>query len=80
MGVSVSGDGRIRLSGDCTIEDAEALLRCFSDDPRAEVDWSGCEHAHSAVIQVLLAVRPRIVGRPEDPFLADFVAGSFGAA
>ena len=80
MGVSVGGDGRIRLRGSCPIEDAEALLRCFSDDPRAVVDWSGCEHAHSAVIQVLLAIRPRVVGRPGDPFLTDFVAASLGAA
>jgi hypothetical protein len=74
MSVAVAGDGRILLQGDCPIEDAEALLRCLSDDPGALVDWNGCAHAHSAVIQVMLAIGPRVVGRPADPFLDRYVA------
>ena len=79
MGVTVGDDGRILLLGDCPIEDAEALLRRLSDDPRAVVDWNGCEQAHSAVIQVLLAIGPRVVGRPKAPFLDRFVAASLEA-
>jgi hypothetical protein len=79
MGVRVSDGGRILLHGDCPIEDAEGLLRRLSDDPRAVVDWNGCEYAHSAVIQVLLAIGPRVVGRPKASFLDRFVAASLEA-
>jgi hypothetical protein len=67
----------ILLSGDCPLEDAEPLLRWLAEDPGASVDWSGCDQAHTAVVQVLMAVKPRIVGSPTNSFvrkhLAEFV-------
>ena len=44
-----------RASGRCGVEDAEALQRHLLAAPRSTVEWSACEHLHSAVIQVLLA-------------------------
>jgi len=80
LSVTKSEDGRILLQGVCPIEEAEALLRCLSEVPGATVDWSECDGAHTAVIQVLLAARPSIVGRPADPFLDRHIVSWTGAA
>ena len=58
MTVSVTKDGAIELSGHCGVEDAEALQQRLLAAPRSTVEWSSCEHLHSAVIQVLLAGKP----------------------
>jgi hypothetical protein len=79
MSVSVAEDGVIRLVGACPIEDAEALLRHLSSAPAAAVDWRACEQAHSAVIQVLLAAAPRMIGPPQTPFLAKHISPFLGA-
>lgn len=68
-------DGLIRLQGACPIEDAEVLLRGLLEHPGAAVDWSGCDQAHGAVIQVLMAARPVLVGSPTDPFLRRHLTG-----
>ena len=57
MTVSVTKDGAIELSGHCGVEDAEALQQRLLAAPRSTVEWSSCEHLHSAVIQVLLVGR-----------------------
>jgi hypothetical protein len=69
MTVRLTDEGVVMLEGVCSIDDAEALLRSLSANPSALVDWSACDQAHSAVIQVLMAVRPRMVGLPTDAFL-----------
>jgi hypothetical protein len=74
MTVTVSPDGAILLQGICTLDDAELLLRSLSDDPRAPVDWTGCGHVHTAIVQVLMAARPRIIGAPTNPFLRQHLA------
>jgi hypothetical protein len=77
MTVSRDGD-RIVLSGECHVEEAETLVGLMSD--AGVVDWSECRQAHSAVIQVLLTFRPKMVGRPLDPFLAAWIAPALAAA
>jgi len=74
MTVSLKTDGTIELSGQCGAEDAEALQRHLLAGPGATVEWSGCEHLHSAVIQVLLVARPRIRGSPSGAFLRAHIA------
>jgi hypothetical protein len=69
MSVELGRDGSIRLAGTCPLEDAEPLLRLVLDNPSAPLDWRACSRAHAAVIQVLLAARPRLLGPPADPFL-----------
>ena len=69
MTVARAADGHIQLTGVCPIEDAEPLLRLLANDPRAMVDWRGCDHAHAAVIQMLLAAGPRMVGPPGNAVL-----------
>jgi hypothetical protein len=73
-------DGVIHLQGVCPIEDAEVLLRGLLEHPGTSVDWSGCEQAHGAVIQVLMAARPVLVGYPTNPFLRRHLTGLLSVA
>ena len=61
---------RVALSGICTVEEAEDLLGWLVKHPQAEVDLSGAEHLHAAVVQALMALAPRLVGQPADAFVA----------
>jgi len=72
--IQVTRSGTVELRGECPVEDAEQLLQRLVDDPDATVDWSGCESAHSAVIQVLLVARITVAGTPASAFLRDKVA------
>ena len=74
MTVAISPDGVIKLSGRCPSEDAEALLQLLLASPGAHVDWCECQSAHAAVIQVLMAARPRLLGPPSGEFLHRWVA------
>jgi hypothetical protein len=64
MTVHLSASGTILLKGACPSDDAEALLQHLLAAPGARVDWSACESAHTAVIQVLMAAHPRLIGKP----------------
>jgi hypothetical protein len=74
MSVDRIDDATIRLHGVCPIEDAEPLLQCLLATPRAVVDWSSCDAAHTAVIQILLVAKPSLRGPPCGGFLRDVVA------
>ena len=43
------------------------------DDPSRSVDLGDAAHLHSAVIQLLLALRPPIRGTPSAEFLRSYV-------
>jgi hypothetical protein len=73
MSVELSNEGLVRLSGACPQEDAESLLRLLVVQPGRAVDWTACDIAHSAVIQVLLAIRPDMVGPPAGDFLRTWI-------
>jgi hypothetical protein len=74
MTVRIAAGGCIELVGACPSEDAEALLRLLLADPGTTVDWRDCRDAHTAVVQVLMAVRPKLLGPPADARLKDWVA------
>lgn len=74
MSVALSTDGTIRLHGSCGQEDAETLLQLLIATPRGPVDWTQCTAAHTAVIQVLLTVRPILLGPPVSADLARWIA------
>lgn len=80
MSVQRAPDGTILLGETCPVEDADTLLRLLSHSPDATVDWRGCLHAHSAMVQVLLALRPPLLGPPAGRFLRVHVAALVGAA
>lgn len=64
------------LEGVVTVEDAETLLQWLRGQPRPAVHLGRCEHLHAAALQVLMALRPRIVAAPSDPWLLAAVAGT----
>jgi hypothetical protein len=58
------------LEGQVTAEDAEALSLWLREQARPTVHLGQCEHVHAAVLQVLLALQPRISAAPADAWLA----------
>ncbi|WP_119156636.1 hypothetical protein [Caldimonas tepidiphila] len=58
------------LEGQVTVEDAEALMQYLREAEKPTVHLGRCEHLHAAVLQVLLALAPRIDALPADPWLA----------
>lgn len=74
MTVELREGAVIELSGACGVDDAEVLQRGLLAAPDSTVRWDTCEHLHTAVLQVLLASRPRVSGVPPNPFLAKHVA------
>jgi hypothetical protein len=73
MTVCRSDDGTIVLEGDCPIEDAETFLELLHSRAGPIVDWTGCRHLHTAVVQLVLAVRPVLVGPCGDAFVHDWI-------
>jgi hypothetical protein len=53
-----------------TVEDAEALFDWLKQQAKPAVNLSKCVHLHAAVLQVLLMVRPKVVGAVNDPLLS----------
>jgi hypothetical protein len=76
MTVRLMDDGVIMLEGDCPAGDAESVARFLLLDPAASVDWCGCDHAHTAIVQVLLAARPTIRGPARSLFLRNWIAAA----
>ncbi len=70
--MTVSRDGAIiRLQGVCRVEDAEPLTAMLQGVSDSTLDLSTCKGLHAAVVQAILAFRPKIVGVPDDAFLRD---------
>jgi hypothetical protein len=70
--VTVLRDGSIiRLLEVCRVEDAEPLTALLQGISDSTLDLSECKGLHAAVVQAILAFRPKIVGVPDDPFLRD---------
>lgn len=64
----------IVLEGQCRVEDAEPLLGWLQADGSRVVDLTAAEHLHTAVVQVLMALRPGIRGAGNDSFVRDWIA------
>lgn len=58
----------------CTVEDALPLLEFLIANRSAKVDLGPCTNLHTAVLQVLLAAKPKITALPQDAFLARWMA------
>ena len=57
------------LEGCVSVEEAEELAQWLRAQSKPAVHLGNCEHVHAAVLQVLLALRPRLVARPAEPWL-----------
>jgi hypothetical protein len=66
--------GTIVLEGHCPVEDAEPLLQLLQETPAALLDWSRCGHLHSAVVQLIMAARPALIGPCGDPWIRQWAA------
>lgn len=64
MTVRMLPSGSVELLGACTNSDAEPLLRLLLAAPGSAVDWRSCQEAHTAVVQVLMAAGPKLLGPP----------------
>ncbi len=53
-----------RLEGECGVEEAEGLFEWLHENPRGKINLKACEHLHSAIIQVLMALRPCVSACP----------------
>ncbi len=58
------------LEGQVAVDDAEALAQWLRQHKSPAVHLGKCDHVHAAVLQVLLALAPRVVAPPADPWLA----------
>jgi hypothetical protein len=58
------------LEGHVPVDDAEALAQWLAAQAAPAVHLGKCEHVHAAVLQVLLALKPRIAAPPADATLA----------
>lgn len=67
-----------RFDGACSAEEALPLLEWLEATPGARVDLSGCTALHTALLQVLLAIRPAVAAGPEEDFLKRWVAPLLG--
>lgn len=54
-----------RLDGACGVEEAEPLLEWLQAHPHGQIDLKHCAQLHSAVLQVLMAQRPRVAAYPD---------------
>lgn len=53
----------------CTVEEALPLLEFLQAHPAARVDLRACTHMHTAVLQVLMALGPKLAALPTEIFL-----------
>ncbi len=68
----IVGEREIRLTGRCGVDEAEALLSALSIAPQSRVVLAA-EHVHTALWQVLVALRPTVIGGAPDRFSADYI-------
>jgi hypothetical protein len=65
--------GRIRLDGDCPVEDAETLLGLLQKYSSAPIDIKDCGRIHMAVMQILLAAQRPVHGVPGNTFVREWL-------
>ena len=68
------------LEGHVSADDAEALAAWLRDQNAPAVHLGKCGQMHAAVLQVLLALNPRIAAQPADRWLAAALLQSAEAA
>ncbi|MDB5535472.1 MAG: hypothetical protein JWQ65_347 [Devosia sp.] len=78
MSVSMGGNV-IVVAGNCGVEEAETLVALIQAHPGAEVDVSQAAAVHTSLWQVILALRPCLVGTPHDPFIRDWIVPNLAA-
>jgi len=65
--------GRILITGQGAIEDAETLLLMLRDPAATMIVVEGCGRLSTAVVQLLMACSLPMSGTPADPFMREQV-------
>jgi len=52
--------------GHCEIEEAEELLSWFLENPKGKINLKQLTQLHTAILQVVMAIKPPISSWPED--------------
>jgi hypothetical protein len=73
VSVTLENDGRIVLAGVCPVEDAEPLFQLLQSQPSSSLDWSRCSSLHTAILQLIIAARPALVGPCGDEWIENWV-------
>ena len=58
----------------CEIEEAESLLGWLLEHPKGRLNLKRLSHPHTAVLQVMMALRPEISAIPDDPEVASWLS------
>lgn len=80
MSVRREDSGKVVLEGNCPVEDAEPLLQFLQSTPGASCNLTHCHHLHTAVVQVILAARPALIGPCGDPWVEQWVISNAARA
>jgi hypothetical protein len=72
VSVEIAGS-RIFIVGNGTVGDAEPILAALQEDKSLIVNLAQAAHLHSAIVQLLLALRPTIEGAPAYPLFVAHV-------
>jgi hypothetical protein len=76
MSVELQGT-TVHLSGPVRVEDAEPLAALLQADRNRSVDLTQSISLHTAIVQVLLAFEPRLIGSTTDPFVQTWLTPLF---
>jgi len=66
-------DGMIHLEGRCLVEDAEPLLVALQDHDGPTVNLEKAVRLHLAVVQILVATKPVLIGGSSDTVFGRFL-------
>ena len=66
------------LEGSVQADDAEALGHWLRAQASPAVQLAKCDAVHAAVLQVLMALQPRLLSLPADPWLASALTAAQG--
>jgi len=69
MTVHRGDENTIVLEEICGVEDAEPLLQMLMELSLPRVDWRSCHSLHTAVFQVIMNLRPPLIGPCGDPWV-----------
>ena len=61
------------LEGHCEIDEAEALLEWLLENPKGKLNLKSLEHPHTALLQVMMAIKPMISSWPEDQQILSWI-------
>ena len=72
MSVRLDGD-IIRLEGTCGVEEAERFLVLLQETPGRRIDLARVDNLHTALVQIIMALNPQLIGECGDVFVREWV-------